>query len=265
MVALKWQNKEFQTHTLERYITADEGFRKSPAIEKTSTEAGDSSSSLSSHGAAGEPALGALSSRNAREHVKRRVSFEVDEGVKDHQAVPEFHSTGEPYLSPDVASSNTDAELKVFCVHCGKRVPPEILKVGTSFCTYCGQRHPDDLMSWANTSHKITTLSEEHVRLHDAAHWQINTAHLGSAQFAPTTDRFYPEMQRMPWNNGFSCPAQATPPTNRGQFGMQQVPFNGGGQPPRAMQHLGHRAVGAEQCRPSAWEPAYVHCAQLAL
>jgi len=264
-------------HTLERDIAADEGFGKSPAIDKTSTEAGDSSSSLSSHGAAGEPALAALSSRNAREHVKRRVSFEVDEGVKENQAVPEFHSIGEPRLSPGVADSSTVAELKVFCVHCGKRVPPEILNVGTSFCTYCGQRHPDNLMSWANTGNKITTLSEEHVRLHDEAHLQINTAHLDSAQIAPTTDRFRSEMQRMPWNNGMydeldwrtsfsqSCPAQAAASTNRGQFGMQRVPFNGGGQSPRAMQHLGHRAVGAEQRRPRAWEPAYVHCAQLAL
>lgn len=277
MVALKWQKTEFQTHTLERDITADKGFGKSPATEKTSTEADDSSSSGSSRGAAGESALGVFSSRNARGHVKRRVSFEVDECVKDHQDVTKFHSIGKPYLSPDVAGSNIDADLKVFCVHCGKRVPPEILKVGSRFCTYCGQRHPDNLMSWANTSHKITTLSEEHVRLHDEAYWQTDAAHLGSALFAPTTDRFQLEMQRKLWNNGLydeldwrtpflrSCPAQAAPPTNGGQVGMQHVPWNGGGQNPRAMQHLGHRAAGAEQCRPSAWEPAYVHCAQLAL
>lgn len=234
MVALILKANKFEKRNPDGDIATAAGFGKFPANEKASTAADDSSSSQSSGGATGE---GAFSAGNVSAHVRRKVSF--DEGNLARLNVP----VGKPAVSHNAGAARIDADLKVFCVHCGKQVPSEILKAGTSFCTYCGQQHPENLMSWASTSHnKAPRLSEEHVRLHDEVDWRAKIV-----------------QQQQP------CAAQVAPTANRGQVGMQQAPWNGGGQRIHAMQHLGHRIVRSEQCRPSASEPAYIHCGQLAL
>lgn len=239
MVALVSKASEFEKCNPEGDVPTGADLGKFPAIEKASTAADDSSSSQSSGGATGECPVGALAAGNVPGRVRRKVSFQIDEGVNEPRGTLRPDITVGKAANSHVGAARIDADLKVFCVHCGKQVPSEILRVGTSFCTYCGQRHPENLMSWASGSHKVPTLSEEHVRLHDEADWRAKIVQPCSAQVAPTA--------------------------NRGQVGMQQVPWNNGGQRLHAMPHLGHQVARADQCRPSSSEPAYVHCGQLAL
>lgn len=199
---------------------------------RTASTADDSSSSQSS-GVNGESPLGVLSAGNIPGRARRKVSFQIDEGVQEISGSLRSNSTAGEAADSHVDTPKINADLKVFCVHCGKQVPSEILRVGTCFCTYCGQRHPDNLMSWASRSHKIPTLGAEQMRLQDEM-----------------ASRNAKHMRPQPCS---SSPQVAAPcAANISQLQMQHVPW--------MRQHLGQH-----QSRPSLTEPAYVRCAQLAL
>jgi len=233
MVALVLNVNKFEKCNPEREDPIAASLGKCPAIEKASTAADDSSSSHSSGGAPGDCPL----SVTAPGRAPRKVSFQIDADVNEPRGeLRPNHAVGKIANPNNVGAARMDSDVKVFCVHCGKQVPSQILKMGTSFCTYCGQPHPENLMSWASGGFKSPALSAERVRAHDEVDWRAKIAQ-----------------------------AQASPTASIGQVGMQQVPWNSGGQRFRAMQHLGHQIVRADQGCPSFSEPAYVHCAQLAL
>jgi len=116
--------------------------RTSVGTASASTAAHDASSSQTSCSAGGAQCEHAPDARPATlpEKARRKVSFGGTEDIEVQAREVPAHDT----------PINAVA-VKVFCVHCGNQVPPEILTAGTSFCTYCGQRHPENLISWAKT------------------------------------------------------------------------------------------------------------------
>lgn len=232
-------------HALEKALLP--GADASATDERTSTTVG-SVSSPSCGGAESASSLDVVAAMTTR---KRTVSFQLEADVVELYEVPGFNDVAGPVPSvDDMGAIKSNADVKVFCVHCGKQVASELLKMGTKFCTYCGQQHPSNLLQWASGMQSQMP-SEEASHLCGGTDWLAKLVESHEAQAMPIAN-------------------------SQSQFGMQEVPWKHLGCGPSWAAHTGHSMDQGAQHRPQHAAhgparygayvqnagPAYVHCGQ---